>query len=367
MGEKIRKNPAVVDYDTNLIVGQPEVRVKIERDRAADLGVNVADVANTLRMYVAGVKVSTFPEAGEEYDIRIRADETYRKDAGSLDQLTVPSRKYGTIPLNAVIRMSEGAGPSQVNRLGRQRQVTFFANVAPTFGESDVVTAMSDAYKALGAPPEYHFVPTGRSKSSAELAVGFAFAIGLSLAFMYLILAAQFESWSQPVIILVSLPLTVPFAMLSLLIFRQGLNLFSMLGILVLFGVVKKNSILQIDHTNHLRSLGKPRDEAVLEANRDRLRPILMTTIAFVAGMMPLALSRGIGSANNRNISGIVIGGQTFSLLLTLLAVPVAYTLFDDAAQWVRRRRTRGAGVDRGEEELNKLLGTSEGAGSPAE
>ena len=374
MQEKIKKHPAVVDYDTNLIIGQPEVRVGIDRDRAADLGVSVSDVADTLRMLVAGMKVSTFPEAGEEYDIRIRAVEAYRRDVSTLTQMTVPSRKYGSVPLASVIKTTEGDGPSQVNRLGRQRQVTFMANVAPGYGESDVVQVMNDAFKSLNAPPEYVFVPTGRSKSSADLAKGFMFAIILSFAFMYLILAAQFESWSQPMIILISLPLTVPFAMFSLLIFKQGLNLFSMLGILVLFGVVKKNSILQIDHTNHLRSLGKPRLEAILEANRDRLRPILMTTIAFVAGMLPLAISRGIGSANNRNIAGIVIGGQTFSLLLTLLAVPVAYSLFDDAAQWLSRRRkkkeTTGGGGDRGEKELSDMLGQTAGDlphGSPAE
>ena len=366
MSEAIKKNPAVVDFDTNLIVGNPEVRVSIDRDRAADLGVNVADVAESLRMLVAGMKVSTFPEHGEEYDIRLRADQAFRRDTGTLTQMTVPSRKYGTVPLASVVRAQEGSGPSQINRLGRQRQVTFMANVAPGSGESDVVTAMQKAFDEAGAGIEYRLVPTGRSKSSSELGRGFALAFSLSFVFMFLILAAQFESWSQPLIILLSLPLTVPFALMSLVLFGQGLNLFSALGVLVLFGVVKKNSILQIDHTNHLRSLGKPRLEAILEANRDRLRPILMTTIAFVAGMLPLATSRGIGSGNNRNIAGIVIGGQTFSLLLTLLAVPVAYSLFDDVVAWGRRHRSR-RDVDRGEAELARILGPATPEGATAE
>ncbi|MBK6692198.1 MAG: efflux RND transporter permease subunit [Myxococcales bacterium] len=366
MSEAIKKNPAVVDFDTNLIVGNPEVRVSIDRDRAADLGVNVADVAESLRMLVAGMKVSTFPEHGEEYDIRLRADQAFRRDTGTLTQMTVPSRKYGTVPLASVVRAQEGSGPSQINRLGRQRQVTFMANVAPGSGESDVVTAMQKAFDEAGAGIEYRLVPTGRSKSSSELGRGFALAFSLSFVFMFLILAAQFESWSQPLIILLSLPLTVPFALMSLVLFGQGLNLFSALGVLVLFGVVKKNSILQIDHTNHLRSLGKPRLEAILEANRDRLRPILMTTIAFVAGMLPLATSRGIGSGNNRNIAGIVIGGQTFSLLLTLLAVPVAYSLFDDVVAWGRRHRARRE-VDRGEAELARILGPATPEGATAE
>jgi hydrophobe/amphiphile efflux-1 (HAE1) family protein len=357
MGPEIKAHPAVVDFDTNLITGKPEIEVSIDRDRAADLGVSVSDVADTLRMLVAGVKASSFAEHGEEYDIRLRAAPAYRKDVSGIALMTVPSRKYGTVPLSSVVTTSEGTGPSQVNRLGRQRQVTFMANVAPGHGESDVVKVMQAAFAKQNASADYRLVPTGRSKSSSELGAGFALAFALSFVFMYLILAAQFESWLYPLIILISLPLTVPFALLSLIIFKQGLNLMSALGLLVLFGVVKKNSILQIDHTNHLRALGRPRLEAILEANRDRLRPILMTTMAFVAGMIPLALSRGIGSGNNRNISGIVIGGQTLSLLLTLLAVPVVYSLFDDVREWLARRKGARKAADRGESELGQLLG----------
>ncbi len=358
MGPEISKHPAVVDYDTNLVTGKPELRVAIERDRAADLGVSVADVAETLRMLVAGVKASSFAERGEEYDIRLRADKEFRRDVSGIALMTVPSRKYGTVPLSSVVTVTEGTGPSQVNRLGRQRQVTFMANVAPGFGESDVVKVIKDEFAKQHTGPEYRLVPTGRSKSSSELGAGFALAFALSFVFMYLILAAQFESWLYPVIILLSLPLTVPFALLSLILFGQGLNLMSALGLLVLFGVVKKNSILQIDHTNHLRRAGRTRLEAILEANRDRLRPILMTTLAFVAGMIPLALSRGIGSGNNRNISGIVIGGQSLSLLLTLVAIPVAYSLFDDVLEWRARRKRSQGPTDRGERELDQLLGS---------
>ncbi|MBS2017693.1 MAG: efflux RND transporter permease subunit [Deltaproteobacteria bacterium] len=356
----LRDSKLAVDVDTTDIDPKPEVSVHMDRDRAADLGVSVTDVAQTLQMFVAGVKASTYPEHGEEYDIRLRATAPYRADASALGTMSVPSTKHGSVPLASVVRWEDDRAPARVNRYGRERQITLLANAATGAGDDRVMAFIEAEFKKLGAPGTYRLQPTGRSKSQAETGKGFLLAISMAFVFMYLILAAQFESWLTPAVILTSLPLTVPFALLSLLLFRESLNLFSMLGLLVLFGVVKKNSILQVDHANHLRARGMDRLEATLLANKERLRPILMTTVAFVAGMAPLILSKGIGAGFNRATASIVIGGQTLSLLLTLLAVPVIYTLVDDARQWISRR-TRGAPIDRGEAELASLLGEAEG------
>ncbi|WP_437483034.1 efflux RND transporter permease subunit [Sorangium sp. So ce1014] len=362
--EALRKVPGAVDVDNSLVVGKPELRAIIDRDRAADLGVQVADVAGALQLFVGGLKVSTYSEAGEQYEVRMRADAKHREGAESLSFLTVPSSKHGAVPLHGVVAMEPDSGPSSIGRLGRRRQITISANAAPGVGDTEVQAALDRIIAEQKMPAGYSTQPVGSSKNTASTATSFVVVIGLAFVFMYLILAAQFESWLHPITILLSLPLTVPFALISLKLFDQSLNLFSGLGLLVLFGVVKKNAILQIDHTNHLRAEGMPRLQAILQANKDRLRPILMTTIAFVAGMIPLVLSHGVGSGQNRTTGAIVLGGQSLSLVLTLLAVPVAYSLFDDAGEWLRRRWGRGA-EDRGEAELDALLARPE-AGAAA-
>ena len=358
---KMRAIPSVVDIDSSLISGKPELRVIIDRARAADLGVRVGDIAQALNTMVAGQKVSTFNQGTDQYDVRLRAVGEARASKENLSRLYAPSAKLGSVSLDNLVRIEEGSGPSAIDRLNRQRQVTLTANVAPGGSQSAVLAELDNAVSGMNLESGYKTGLVGRSKELGRAGGYFLLAITLSFIFMYMVLAAQFESFIHPVTILLTLPLAIPFGILSLLLTGQTVNIFSGLGLLLLFGVVKKNAILQIDHTNELRAKGMDRFDAIIQANRDRLRPILMTTIALVAGMMPLVISSGPGSGTNRSIGVLVVGGQSLCLLLTLLAVPVFYSLFDDlgrarifgrvgsgiggAFAWARRRTATATGA----------------------
>jgi hydrophobic/amphiphilic exporter-1 (mainly G- bacteria), HAE1 family len=331
--ERIKQNPNFRDADRSLQLSSPEVRIIIDRQRAADLNVQAGDVAQALSMLAAGQRVTTFSEGSDQYDVVVRAGEEFRRTRENLSNFTVASGSGGVVGLEKLVRLEEGESPASIDRLNRQRQVTVSASLAPNGSESDGLVAVQNYAKELNMEAGYRTGVTGQSKELQRANTSFMVAFALSFVFMYLILAAQFESFIHPVTILLTLPLSIPFALLSTLLAGQRLNIFSALGILLLFGIVKKNAILQIDHTNELRSHGMARYSAILQANRDRLRPILMTTIALVAGMIPLIVGSGAGAATNRSIGVLVVGGQSLCLLLTLLAVPVFYSLFEDAKE----------------------------------
>ncbi len=336
---KMKTIPDAVDIDSTLISGKPEVQLEIDRDTAADLGVRIGDISQALNTLVAGQEATTFNEGTEQYEVRVRAINNLRTDVEGLKRMIVPSTKLGWVTLDRLVKVKSGTGPSSVERTNRQRQVTLLANTIPG-GSAASITAAIDSYvKELKMPAGYTTGYVGQSKEMGKAGFYFLLAIMLSFIFMYIVLAAQFESFIHPVTILLTLPLSIPFGILSLLITGQTVNIFSGLGLLLLFGVVKKNAILQIDHTNQLRSRGMSRYEAIIQANRDRLRPILMTTIALVAGMIPLVLSSGAGAGTNRSIGVHVVGGQSLCLLLTLLAVPVFYSIFDDVSEFKIFRR----------------------------
>lgn len=331
--KRSQKLGGIVDADTSLKLNKPELRVEINRARAADLGVDSTDIATALRLLVGGEdRASRYRDESinEDYDIQLRLNERDRSDAATIQRLFVPSTRGGQVRLDNLVDIKRDTSPSRVDRLDRERQVSMRASVAPGFALADRVEALRGAVAEMNLPAAYTTTVAGRARELERTFTEFIWAFILSIIFMYMILASQFESTVHPVTILLSLPLSVPFALLSLWGTGDTLNLYSALGILVLFGVVKKNSILQIDHMNNLRAKGMERLEAIMQGNRDRLRPILMTTLALIAGMTPLALGTGPGAEERRSIAVVVIGGQTLSLLLTLIATPVVYSLLDD-------------------------------------
>src|SRR5262245_23243872 len=332
----------IVDADTTLKLNKPELRVRIDRDRAADLGVSTSDIATSLRLMVGGEEeASRFRDESinEDYDVQLRLTEADRRDADTISRLYVPSSRGGLVRLDNLVSIVRDTSPSRIDRLDRERQVSVRASVAPGYALADRIEALRQTVREMNLPTAYTTTVSGRARELERTFTEFIWAFILSIIFMYMILASQFESTVHPFTILLSLPLSVPFALLSLWGTGDTLNLYSALGILVLFGVVKKNAILQIDHMNNLRAKGMERHEAIMQGNRDRLRPILMTTLALVAGMLPLALGTGPGAEERRSIAIVVIGGQSLSLLLTLLVTPVAYSLLDDLRATARWRR----------------------------
>lgn len=373
LSSKLKKEvealPGIVDEDTTLRLDKPNLLAHIDRERAAALGVNVRDIAETLRIAVGGDdRVSRYYDkrADDAYDVELRLVGVDRSDPESISQLYVSSQPHGltaeNLPLisglgyeggsrpltrlDNLVAFEEDNSPSRIDRLDRQRMVAFRANISPGFALADRLEAVRGASERIGMPLGYSTRVLGGGKELERTLEDFVWIFVLSFIFMYIVLAAQYEHLVHPLTILISLPIAVPFGLLALWLGGESLNLYSALGILVLFGVIKKNAILQVDHMNQLRASGKPRTEAILEANRDRLRPILMTSIAFIAGMLPLLIATGPGAEERRSIAVLVVGGQTLSLLLTLLAVPAIYTVFDDIGRLVRRREEAPAAVD---------------------
>jgi HAE1 family hydrophobic/amphiphilic exporter-1 len=336
----------ILDADTTLKLTRPELRVEIDRERAADLGVSIADVSRALRVMVGGdEEVTRFRDesVNEDYDVQLRLTQKYRDRQDTISQLYVPRQNGDLVRLDNLVKIVPSISPTRIDRLDRQRQASVRAGVGPGYALGDRLEALKAAAREMNMPPAYDTSVSGKGRELERTGREFLLAFALSVAFMYMILASQYESLIHPFTILLSLPLSVPFALFSLWATENTLNLYSALGMLVLFGVVKKNSILQIDHMNKLRSQGMDRHDAIIRGNRDRLRPILMTTLALVAGMTPLAVGTGPGAEERRAIAVVVIGGQTLSLLLTLLVTPVAYSIFDDigTSGWWRTPRLR--------------------------
>ncbi|MDA0918643.1 MAG: efflux RND transporter permease subunit [Planctomycetota bacterium] len=357
--EKARTIPGLVDVYSTLKIDNPELLAEIDRERAAALGVDVREIADTLRVAVGGDdRVSRYRDLSidDAYDVELRLVGVHRDDIASISQLYVranpdpgilspiellDSETSGSVHarLDNLVTFRHQESASRIDRLNRQKMVAVRANIASGFALGDRIDALRAAADEIGLPPGFRIEVLGGGREMDRLITDFGATFILSFIFMYIVLAAQYEHLVHPFVILLSLPLAVPFGLMSLYWGGETLNVYSALGVLVLFGVVKKAAILQVDHTNALRRGGMPRDEAIIQANRDRLRPILMTTLSFVAGLMPLLIATGPGAEERRSIAVLAVEGQTLSLLLTLLAIPVLYSFCDDLSQLVMRKK----------------------------
>ncbi len=337
--DELKKVEGAVDIDTSFTNAKPEYRVIIDRDKANILGVKIEDIATTLRSFISGEEVITrYREGDELYEVKMRVDERWRNSLNIIKSLTIPSESGMLVRLDNVAEIVEGLGPTQIDRYNRQRKISIYANTQGKASLSQILDIADKKFNSINSSPLYSATPIGKSKEFKRMLKSFLMAFIFAFMFVYIVLAAQFESFIYPISIIIILPLTIPFALISLYILGQKLTLFGLMGIFMLFSIVKKNSILQVDYTNTLRAAGYDREKAILEANRVRLRPILMTTITLVFAMIPTALSSSPGSEMRKAVAGVIIGGQILSLLITLLMTPVSYIIMDDISNSIKRK-----------------------------
>ena len=337
----LSKDSRFRDVDLSVDLAKPEYRVVINRDKANSLGVNVTAVAAALRTMVGGEDdITKYKEGDELYEVRVRVAEQYRNTKESISALMIPAIIDGqstVIRLDSIADIEEGFGPSQINRKARQREVRVEANL----NGIDTMSAtkiMQNAFLSLNPEIGYSVAQSGQAKEMIKMMVSFLFAFVLAFIFKYIVLCSLMERFTHPVAIIVSLPLTIPFAAFSLLIAHQTLNIFTLLGMFMLVGVVSKNAILQTDYTNQLRARGYGRTNAILQANKVRLRPILMTTLTLVVSMIPMLISNGEGADVRRGLAIVIVGGQLLSLLVTLLMTPVTYIIVDSIGDWFKHK-----------------------------
>jgi hydrophobe/amphiphile efflux-1 (HAE1) family protein len=331
----VRSSPGAADVENSLETSKPEVRIRIDREKASDLGLNVGLIATTIRAMVDGTVATQYAEGGEQYDVRVRLTKDDRTSLENIGNLTIksskdlPGQQKYIIPISYVADISPGSGPSKINRFDRQREIRIDANTSGrTLGE--VLDEIQKQTKAIPLPPGYSVGVTGSGEQQSEAFGNILLSLGLAVIFVYIVLAAQFESFSYPFSIMLALPMSLIGAIVALIIFKGALSVISLIGIIMLMGLVTKNGILLVDYANVLRDRGMERTEALIQAGATRLRPILMTTFAMIFGMMPVAFAVSEGSEFRSPMGQAVIGGLITSTMLTLFIVPVVYSLLDD-------------------------------------
>jgi hydrophobe/amphiphile efflux-1 (HAE1) family protein len=344
---KVRAIPGAIDVSTNLEGGQPEVVAQVNRSLAADLGFSVAGVATQLRSMVEGIVPTRLRDGDREHDIRVRLAPEFRNDPAAVLRTPLHAPDGAVVRAGDIVAFSPEVGPSSIDREQRRRQARIGVDLAPGYALGDVTAQVQQAVESIDMPPTFEWGFAGDVELMQESAAAMALALILAVAFIYIVLASQFESFLQPMIIMLSLPLALVGALLLLLITGKNLGMPAMIGIVMLMGLVTKNAILLVDRTNQVRRDGTPVKEALLLAGPVRLRPIVMTTVAMILGMLPSAIKTGDGSEFRSPIAIATIGGLITSTLLTLVVVPVAYLLLDRGLVRVRawRRQPVPAGL----------------------
>ncbi|HOG83046.1 MAG TPA: efflux RND transporter permease subunit, partial [Smithellaceae bacterium] len=337
--------PGIVDVDTSLEAGKPEVKVYVDRDKAADLGVDVATIAEAINLLVGGeLDIARYKDEkkGKRYDIRVRLNPEDRESSAAMQRIYVRARDGKLVELSNVVKIAEGTGPSVINRADRQRAITIFASLeGKPLGEArNELDDIAGRILPADYVPKYY----GMAEVMQESFIFLLYALLLGIVMAYMILASQFESFIHPATVLLSMPLSFIGAFGALFLTGKTLNIFSLIGLILLMGLVKKNAILLVDYTNVLRERGMPRREAILQAGPVRMRPILMTTFAMIFGMLPIAFAVGEGAETRAPMGIAVIGGLLTSLVLTLVVVPAAYDIFDDWQEYFKKKRSKKAG-----------------------
>ncbi len=330
----VKLTPGSVDVQNSLELSKPEIRINIDREKASDLAVNPYLIATTIRAMVDGAVATQFKEGDEQIDVRVRLNKDERKNINDLSLLTVKSNKKIAgqdflIPITDITSISQGVGPSKVNRYARQKEIRVDANLSGRFLGVVLADIMNETSK-LELDPGYSINVIGQGQMQSESFVNILISLMLAIVFVYIVLAAQFDSFVHPFSIMLALPMSIIGAVLALMIFNSSLSVMSLIGIIMLMGLVTKNGILLVDYTNVLRERGMSRFDALLKAGPTRLRPILMTTFAMIFGMVPVALALGEGAEFRAPMGQAVIGGLITSTLLTLFIVPVVYSILDD-------------------------------------
>ena len=358
----MRANDLFADVDSDYRAGMPETQIVPDRQRAAHAGVSVEDIAQTVNVLVGGVRAGTREDAGRRYDIRVRLLSDQRARERDLALLRVRAADGTLVPLSSLVSVRTTESLFAITRRGRERAITVFANVATGASQATAVdTARRIAQEVL--PAGYSTSLSGQSQALEESFRELTFALLLGVVVAYMILASQFNSFVHPITVLVALPFSLTGALAALSFTGLSLNLYSFIGLVLLMGIVKKNSILLVDFTNQRRLAGLSRDAALVEACPTRLRPILMTTVSTLAGALPAALAQGPGGEVRQPMAVAVVGGVVVSTVLTLFVVPALYSLFDSLGRRLTKhgnheQEARKALAELAAEDLARTYGT---------